>query len=120
MGKHAEKDSGSVAVINVTPFVDVMLVLLIIFMIVSTLSVAAEDAGADLDLPVTRDNPVDVDINNPANFILRIDDRLVVTVGEEEITNCSGALELVEATRFEPCFDEIERKLGRNPRLAEE
>lgn len=56
-GGHARRGRGRapMAEINVTPFVDVMLVLLIIFMITAPLLVA----GVPIELPETRANPIE-------------------------------------------------------------
>jgi biopolymer transport protein TolR len=50
MGIGAYKQGGYVAEINVTPFVDVMLVLLIIFMVTAPMM----SEGLEVDLPTTR------------------------------------------------------------------
>ncbi|TVQ95529.1 MAG: protein TolR [Deltaproteobacteria bacterium] len=117
-----EMGSGSaMSDINVTPLVDVMMVLLIIFMVATPMIV--EEAmlrEIAMDLPVTRENPTVVDITDTSQLILRIDANLRVYVGEELITDCSTALDRPGAERFEPCFDEIQEKLGQNPRLQDE
>lgn len=48
MGNHSNNDDGIVADINMTPLIDIMLVLLIIFMVSSS---AAIESGLDVDLP---------------------------------------------------------------------
>ena len=60
-------------------------------------------------------------------MILVITDDLKVALrngvpgGEDApITDCAAALARTERDRFEPCFDEIEAKLAKNPKLAEE
>ena len=54
-GRNAKR--APMAEINVTPFVDVMLVLLIIFMVTAPLL----NAGVDIDLPDSRANPVEAE-----------------------------------------------------------
>lgn len=55
MKKPGSKRRGEIVnAINVTPFVDVMLVLLIIFMVTSPMLVA----GVNVDLPETSDSPI--------------------------------------------------------------
>jgi biopolymer transport protein TolR len=49
------KDSGFMGEINVTPFVDVMLVLLIIFMVTAPMMVE----GVNVDLPETTAQPLE-------------------------------------------------------------
>lgn len=107
--------------INVTPLVDVMLVLLIIFM-VATPMIVREDMlrEVDMNLPVTRENPTVVDIENTEKLILRIDANLRVYVGDEIITDCGAAIDSVSASAYEPCFVEIQDKLTNNPRLQSE
>lgn len=122
MGMGGTGKAGPISEINVTPLVDVMLVLLVIFMITATL-IKAEDEKerlVDMNLPVTRDNNNTVDVENTDKLILRIDANLRVTIGEELITDCSAALEQTAQERFEPCFDEIQTKLGQNVKLQTE
>lgn len=111
------------AEINVTPMVDVMLVLLIIFMVATPLIKKEENAEqreVDIDLPVTRDNPNVVNLEDTDKLILKIDDKLQVTLGDAVITDCGQALGSKEPNRYEACFEEIEAKLGANARLKEE
>ena len=57
MGMSSGGSGGSMADINVTPLVDVMLVLLIIFMITAPLM----NAGVDIDLPKANAPPINMD-----------------------------------------------------------
>ncbi|MEK6777414.1 MAG: protein TolR [bacterium] len=59
------KEFGSMSEINVTPLVDVMLVLLIIFMVTAPML----QQGVDVDLPKTKSSPIKIE-----------EERLVVTV----------------------------------------
>lgn len=66
------------AEINVTPFVDVMLVLLIIFMVTAPLLAS----GVPVDLPESRANPIDqtpeqVTVSIDNNGYIYVDDALV-------------------------------------------
>lgn len=110
-----------IAEINVVPLVDVMLVLLIIFMVTAPI-ITRDDTQreVDINLPVTRENPRSVDLENTEKLILRIDNQLRVMLDEVMITDCQDALQSDEVTRFERCFDEIQDKLGKNYRLQEE
>ena len=116
------KGGGAISEINVTPLVDVMLVLLIIFMVTAALIKVQDESErlVDMNLPVTRENPNVVDVENTENLILRIDATLHVFVGEELISDCSAALQNPAPERYEPCFAEIQTKLGQNARLQEE
>ncbi len=109
--------------INVTPMVDVMLVLLIIFMVTAPMIEKEEDETkrkVDMDLPVTRNNANRIDPEQTDKIILQIDENLLVTIGEETITDCSEKKTSPEKDRFEPCFEEVEQKLAQNPKLQEQ
>lgn len=108
--------------VNVTPMVDVMLVLLVIFMVTAPM-IEQEDKEkrqVEMDIPVTRNNANRIDPENTDKVILQINDQLVVSIGEEVITDCSAKLAEAAKDRFEPCFDEVETKLGANPKLKED
>ena len=109
------------AEINVTPMVDVMLVLLVIFMVTAPLiDQADKKRKVDLNLPVTRKNANKVDPAKTDKMILEITEELKVQVGEELITDCGSRKEGSDPKRFEPCFDDIETKLGKNPKLKKD
>ncbi len=122
MGSPSQGQRGAISEINVTPLVDVMLVLLIIFMITATLikDQDEQERSVEMNLPVTRDYPEVVDIENTTKLILNIDDQLRVSVSDVLITDCSTALADPAPERFEPCFNEIFEKLGQNQRLQDE
>ncbi len=108
--------------VNVTPMVDIMLVLLVIFMVTAPM-IEEEDKDkrqVEMDIPVTRNNANRIDPNNTDKVILSIDDKLMVTIGEAVITDCSAALSKSEKDRFEVCFDEVETKLSANTKLKED
>jgi biopolymer transport protein TolR len=109
--------------INVTPFVDVMLVLLIIFMVATPLIKKEESdqhREVELDLPVTEDNPNTVDPSKVKELILEIDRDLRVRLGEVVIADCSEMKSGSEVGRFEPCFQSVGRALGANEKLKED
>lgn len=58
-----------IAEINVVPYIDVMLVLLIIFMVTAPLLTE----GVKIELPKTNANPVDFNPDSPEPFILTVD-----------------------------------------------
>ena len=110
------------AEINVTPMVDVMLVLLVIFMVTAPMIEKNKDEKrkVDLDLPVTRDNANRINPQETDKFILEVTRDLKVRVGEEVLTDCGDKIEGDDPMRFEPCFKEVETKLGNNAKLEEE
>lgn len=111
---------GAVAEINVTPLVDVMLVLLVIFMISTPLmSPKNQMKLVEMNLPKTTNNPTPMP-SDAKKLILSISPKLEVFVGEEKVTDCSAALTAPGPATYEPCFDEIERKLGQNAKLQED
>jgi biopolymer transport protein TolR len=65
--------------INVTPFVDVMLVLLIIFMVTAPMMVQ----GVDVDLPVATSGPLPA---NEDNLIISVDNDRKVYINNQEVS----------------------------------
>lgn len=115
--------------INVTPFVDVMLVLLIIFMVATPMidQNDEEKRKVDIDLPVTRQNANKIDPEQTDKMILVITEDLKVLLrnaqadGEDtKLLDCSDKKEGSGPKRFESCFEVVEEKLGKNPKLQEE
>ena len=88
LGKRNRYSNGLMAEINVTPFVDVMLVLLIIFMVAAPLSTV----GVPVELPKTAATPLPNEQEEP----------LTITLTED------GSLWLQKS---EIQFDELETKL---------
>jgi biopolymer transport protein TolR len=97
MRRRRRKKSAPIADINMTPFIDVMLVLLIIFMVTAPLLTA----GVPIDLPKTGAGQLNVD-QRP--ITISINEKAQIFLGENQIT-------LAEiATRIQPLakqgFDE--------------
>ncbi len=78
------KRAAPMAEINVTPFVDVMLVLLIIFMVTAPLLTA----GVPVNLPDSRAKPLDQE-QQPIQVSL--DEGGVIYVGEQQVTEAGLA-----------------------------
>jgi biopolymer transport protein TolR len=76
--RRRHKRRGAINEINMTPFIDVMLVLLIIFMVAAPLMTA----GVPLDLPQTRAAPLNVDAK-PITLSIRQSGQ--VFFGENEV-----------------------------------
>lgn len=116
--------------INITPFVDVMLVLLIIFMVATPLIEESDDEKrkVDIDLPVTRQNANKIDPEQTDKMILVISNDLKVSLrnakapgDDTELLDCSDKKDRSGGPkRFESCFNVVEEKLGQNPKLQEE
>ncbi|WP_394729583.1 ExbD/TolR family protein [Altererythrobacter sp. GH1-8] len=79
------------AEINVTPFVDVMLVLLIIFMVTAPLL----NSGVPVDLPESRANPID---QTPEQVTVSIDNAGVIYVDDVAVPDgeLAGTLAQIE------------------------
>ncbi len=80
--------------INITPFVDVMLVLLIIFMITAPMM----GKGVEIDLPKAKAQPMEVD---ESKLILTIDDQRRVFLGETEIPHALLEEKLINNARLQ-------------------
>lgn len=89
--------NGPMSEINITPMVDVMLVLLIIFMITAPMM---DNKGVELDLPKAEAKPMDVD---ESKLVMTIDKDRKVFLGETFIPN-----------------ENLENALGSNARLQRE
>ncbi len=89
----------SLSEINVTPFVDVMLVLLIIFMLTAPLL----QSGIEVDLPKTRT----VKVVSEQKVVVTIDKRQTIYVGNEAVNIHllgSYVLDHLKATGESPVF----------------
>ncbi|WP_299364998.1 TonB system transport protein ExbD [uncultured Paracoccus sp.] len=90
-GLHDPDDTGELAEINVTPFIDVMLVLLIIFMVAAPL--ATVDINVDLPASSAPQAPRP---DEPVWVTLKPD--LSVSVGNDDVAEDALADALAEAT----------------------
>lgn len=79
-GGGGRRSRRAMAEINVTPFVDVMLVLLIIFMVAAPLLTA----GVPIDLPDSKAKAISDEDNKPLEVSVAKDGRIFV--GETEVT----------------------------------
>ena len=81
--------------INVTPFVDVMLVLLIIFMVAAPLLTV----GVPVELPKTAATPLEVEQEEPLTITLTVDGRLLIQETETDIDALIPKLRAIAAER---------------------
>lgn len=79
-GKRTGGSYRPMAEINVTPFVDVMLVLLIVFMVAAPLLTA----GVAVDLPKSEAREISVEDNKPIEVSVKKDGKIFM--GETEVT----------------------------------
>ena len=93
--------------INVTPFVDIMLVLLIIFMVAAPLL----SVGIEVDLPNTKAKPLSIEKESPLTLTLDKDSNLFINevkIKREELSN------RLLAIRKERESDEIYLRASKN------
>ena len=102
---------GQLSEINVTPLVDVMLVLLVVFMVTTPIIVdELKQRKVEVELPTTNAEPVKAE---DLQTILVLDRNYRVALdlgqGETELVNCSEA----KAGDYGPCLDPL-GPLGRD------
>src|SRR5262249_42442431 len=95
-GGQSERDFDEIGEINVTPFIDVMLVLLIIFMVAAPLATV----NVPLDLPISKAEPAEPP---PDPIVLSIQSDLSWSVGDQSISH--DELESVLLTRTSNDFN---------------
>ena len=132
--------AGKLSEINVTPLVDILLVLLIIFMVTTAIAEQKKLENkiqesvqektqmlVDLNLPVTPDNPYIADPET-SKLVVVIDKNLRIFIvrglsfeaGQEPIADCSSFVRSTSADAWIPCFDIIKSTLQNNHRLLKE
>lgn len=122
MGMQAQ--SGAMADINVTPLVDVMLVMLIIFMVAAPVM---EKARSQKELEENRDKQQRlVALNLPAldnsqatanqaqTLTLKIDQNFVVSFEGKTVSDCSKFRDAIDKRQWTRCFDEVEGAIRAN------
>ena len=95
-GRHRPGRTGMMAEINVTPFVDVMLVLLIVFMVAAPLLTV----GVAVDLPETSANPIQ-DQGEPLTVTVSADGQIYVQETPVEYANLVSHLEAVAVAGYD-------------------
>ena len=90
--RRRSRQAGVINEINMTPFIDVMLVLLIIFMVAAPMMTA----GVPLDLPQTKAAPLNSD-STPVTLSIKANGQ--VFLGEAELTDEAIVGKLAEAAK---------------------
>ncbi len=115
MGMSGGGGRGALSEINVTPLVDVMLVLLIVFMVTTPIIVSPwVPRKVAVDLPTTNADPVQ---KSDMKTLLILDGALTVKIdrgqGPSEIAGCKGA------TAYAECLAPLGPFLTHNPAIKE-
>ncbi len=113
---------GRLSDINVTPLVDVMLVLLVVFMITTPMIVEEmQQRQVDVDLPsTTSEKPV-----KPSELktiiVLKGDFTVGLDTGQEEggVSTLADCTEAAASGTFGGCLDGMDEKLKANPKLKD-
>lgn len=95
-GRRRRRRSQPMSEINVTPFVDVMLVLLIIFMVAAPLLTV----GVPLDLPETQAKPLD-GVSEPISVSVAADGRVYIQETEIDPEELIAKLEAIAKGGYE-------------------
>lgn len=106
---------GMMAEINVTPLVDVMLVLLIIFMITAPMIEQKQSSQrkVGVDLPQTDGAPVD--LAEDEKLILSVSKDLKFSIDGNDLADC--AAEYAATGRTAKCLEPLEEKLKGNKKV---
>src|SRR5688500_9577978 len=112
---------GSLSEINVTPLVDVMLVLLVVFMVTTPIIVEQNaQRKVEVELPKTNAEPMKADDNKNLILNLHIDYKIDWSDGDTTMqfpgVDCTG----VKDGNFNACLTALEETLRKNPKVQEE
>ena len=105
----------AISEINVTPLVDVMLVLLVVFMVTTPIIVEETKRAVDIDLPQTTAKPV---AESELKTLILLDSQRGVHVdlgkGRSELARCP-----MDTNQFGGCLTELTQSLSKNKDLSD-
>jgi len=96
INKKSKRSHKPMSEINVTPFVDVMLVLLIVFMVTAPLLTV----GIPVDLPKVKANAL-TDQKDPLEITIKIDGKIYIGESEIDMSNLIPKLEAITSQNYE-------------------
>ena len=95
-GRRRQSRFAPMSEINVTPFVDVMLVLLIIFMVSAPLLTV----GVPIDLPQSKAKPLEGEVD-PIRISIQNDGKIFLNDTEVDVDTMIGRLEAIAGTGYD-------------------
>ncbi|MBM4318720.1 MAG: protein TolR [Deltaproteobacteria bacterium] len=115
----------AISEINVTPLVDVMLVLLVIFMITAPMIEKRKVAKQTVGIDLPRTDAQDVDLEQERKLILSIREnrKIFVTFTSDEdveIADCGPEKDLAHPLESGGCMAHVEQKLKENVKLQQD
>jgi biopolymer transport protein TolR len=112
---------GSLSEINVTPLVDVMLVLLVVFMVTTPIIVDnMKQRKVEVDLPKTSAEPVKAEDLKSLILTLHDDYRITWTDGDDSTPFPGVDCTAVKDGNFEACLAPLAESLRKNQKVQEE
>ena len=115
MAMNAGKGRGTINEINVTPLVEVMLDLLVVFMVTTPIIVEESKRSVDIDLPQTTAQPV---AESELKTLVLLDSQRGVHLdlgkGRTELARCP-----MDASTFGSCLVPLSEKLSKNESLKD-
>ena len=115
MSMNMSNNRKAISDINVTPLVDVMLVLLVVFMVTTPIIVEETKRTVDIDLPQTTAKPV---AESELKTLILLDSQRGVHVdlgkGRTELARCP-----LDVTEFGACLSTLSQSLRKNKDLAD-
>jgi len=90
MSRYRNRRNKPIASINVVPYIDVMLVLLIIFMVTAPLLTE----GVKVELPKTTAKPIETSANDPEPFVLTVDIEGNYYINQDKTAKSAADIEL--------------------------